>query len=183
MLKYLKHLFQLILSPGHGWEDISASRIDSRALASAGFYPLTALTALTEFVARFYHDSLTVSQLLMNAITTFVMFFIGYFISTFAISFFMAGVTDGDVSEQRNHTFVLYVLGLLELLMIVQNCVPVPMAIIFFLPVYVVIIMWKASRYLRIASGMTDRFVAGSVAGVLAPPYLLMLLMNIVLPS
>ncbi len=33
-------------------EDISASRIDSRALASAGFYPLTALTALTEFVAR-----------------------------------------------------------------------------------------------------------------------------------
>ena len=119
----------------------------------------------------------------MNAITTFVMFFIGYFISTFAISFFMAGVTDGDVSEQRNHTFVLYVLGLLELLMIVQNCVPVPMAIIFFLPVYVVIIMWKASRYLRIASGMTGRFVAGSVAGVLAPPYLLMLLMNIVLPS
>lgn len=90
---------------------------------------------------------------------------------------------DGDVSEQRNHTFVLYVLGLLELLMIVQNCVPVPMAIIFFLPVYVVIIMWKASRYLRIASGMTGRFVAGSVAGVLAPPYLLMLLMNIVLPS
>jgi len=183
MWKYLKHLFQLILSPGHGWEDISASGIDYRTLAGSGFYPLTAVTAVTTFLQMLYHDTMTLSQTLMKAIIAFVIYFLGYFISTFVMSLFLAPIVDGELSEQRYHSFVLYSLGLLEFIAIIANCVPVPLAITSYLPIYVAIIMWKGSRYMAVKQGLTNRFVVLALIGVLAPPYLLKFLFNILMPQ
>ena len=62
MLKYLKHLVQLILSPGQGWTDVAATRLPYRELAASGLYPLTALTALSVFISRIYHEGLTLGH-------------------------------------------------------------------------------------------------------------------------
>ena len=46
MKYYLQYLFQLILSPRHGWEDIEkatsaeGARLTPARLAAEGFYPL-----------------------------------------------------------------------------------------------------------------------------------------------
>ena len=183
MWKYLKHLFQLILSPGHGWEDIARSRIDYRALASSGFYPLTAVTAVTTFMEPVYHETATLSTTLMSAIVTFVMFFLGYFVATFLLSIFLGAALESKPSEQRYHTFTLYAMGLLELIAIIANFVPIPLAITFFLPVYVAIVMWKGARYLGVRDDSMPRFVVVTLLCVLAPPYLLMFLFNSLMPS
>lgn len=46
MRRYLKYLFQLILSPGNGWEDIAIADDNPQSIASRGFYPLIAIAAL-----------------------------------------------------------------------------------------------------------------------------------------
>lgn len=54
MLQYLKYLFQLLLSPGLGWEDIEHTDPDPEELTRKGLYPLMGLAAATEFLAFFY---------------------------------------------------------------------------------------------------------------------------------
>lgn len=55
MKRYLKHLFQLILSPGNGWEDIDKADVPTRDIAVDGYYPLIALTAASVFMQGAYH--------------------------------------------------------------------------------------------------------------------------------
>ena len=43
MLKFIKNIFQLILSPGNGWEDISHDSEDPKSLAANGLYPIIPL--------------------------------------------------------------------------------------------------------------------------------------------
>lgn len=182
MWKFLVNLFQLLLSPGHGWEDISASSTDYHRTLSSGFYPLTALTSVSVFVTGIYHDSLTLPQLLTGAIVTFVTYFIGYFISAFILSLFLQPNISGEMNEQRYHTFVINTFGLLELIRIVGNCVPVPLSILFFLPVYVAIIMWKGTRYMGVRPDRTGQFMVLCVCGVLLVPYILSFVFNLIMP-
>ncbi len=183
MLKYLKHLVQLILSPGQGWTDVAATRLPYRELAASGLYPLTALTALSVFISRIYHEGLTLGHLLTDAVITFVMYFLGYFISTFVMSVFLKPhIDEGEMSEERYHTFVIYIIGLLEIITIIQNCLPTAIAITLFLPIYVAIVMWKGARYMRVRRDHTGPFMILSVLGVLLPPYILSFLFHLILP-
>ena len=52
MLLYIKHLFQLIISPGRGWEDIGHADSDPRRLLLNGLLPWLAVVALTSFLPR-----------------------------------------------------------------------------------------------------------------------------------
>ena len=46
MLKFLKNIFQLILSPGNGWEDISHDGEDPKVLAAKGLYPIIGFASI-----------------------------------------------------------------------------------------------------------------------------------------
>ena len=55
MLKFLKNIFQLILSPGNGWEDISHDGEDPKVLAAKGLYPIIGFASITAFAQFFYN--------------------------------------------------------------------------------------------------------------------------------
>lgn len=183
MWSFLKHIFQLTLSPVHGWEDISAKHAEVSRLQASGFYPLTALTSISVFISIIYHDNLTLSSMLSDAIITFVMYFLGYFLSSFLLSVYLPKISDGNYSERRANTYIIYSLALLEIISIIQNCVPITLAITLFLPIYVGIIMWKGATYMRIPADEVGSFMLLSIFGVLLPPYVLLFLFKLVLPS
>ena len=150
MGSYLKYLCQLILSPGHGWEDIATAGSHPRVTAARGFYPLTAITSLTVFAAKIIHPIMGLQELLTDAIVTFVMYFIGYFIASFVLSVGIGG-----------------------------NIVPITMAITWFLPVYVAIVMWKGAWFVNVDKHDAGRFMLLAIPGVLLPPYLLKFLFTL----
>lgn len=181
MGKYLKYLFQLILSPAHGWEDIAEAAMHPGIIAARGFYPLTAFAALTVFARKFTHRMIGLEELLTDAIVTFVMFFLGYFIAAFVLSVGIGSVIPGNPGDRRCHTFALYSTGLLELIAIIGNLVPITLPITWFLPVYVAGVMWQGAHYLDIDRSNAGRFMLLAVPGVLLPPYLLSFLFNMLL--
>ncbi|MDE5919362.1 MAG: hypothetical protein K2H05_07625, partial [Duncaniella sp.] len=150
MSKYLKYLFQLILSPGHGWEDIETSGISASRVASAGYYPLIAVTAVSVFVQSFYHSHEHFLKLFMDMIVTFAVYFVSYFFATFMLSLFVEPMLSGKYDEDKCHIFSLFSLGLLAVANIIVNCLPVGFAELFFLPIYVALIQWKGATYMEI---------------------------------
>ena len=179
MGSYLKYLCQLILSPGHGWEDIATAGSHPRVTAARGFYPLTAITSLTVFAAKIIHPIMGLQELLTDAIVTFVMYFIGYFIASFVLSVGIGTIVPGRVDERRCQTFALYTMGLLEVISIVGNIVPITMAITWFLPVYVAIVMWKGAWFVNVDKHDAGRLMLLAIPGVLLPPYLLKFLFTL----
>ena len=74
--------------------------------------------------------------------------------------------------EKRCHTFVLYTLGLLALISLIINVLPVTSAMLFFLPFYVALIQWKGCSYMRIRPDRIGIFMIIAILGVLMPLYL-----------
>lgn len=173
MRHYLANLFQLLLSPGNGWEDVSRLGQRPSQIARQGYFPLSALAGASVLLSWIYHGGVSAWSVCMRAVLTFVMFFLSYFVGTFVMSVALAPCVDGRPSMMRAQTFVLYTLGLLALLTLVVYCLPMTAVILFFMPIYVAIIMWKAVRYLKIRPERVGAFMLTAICGVMLPPLLI----------
>lgn len=172
MANYLLCLLQLILSPGNGWIDISAEGRDPRRVATRGFYPLVAVVALSA-LARWWYGDMEMFTAVVSVLVTFVKYFVTYFIAAFIFPLYSNAIIEGEYNETRTSTFILYTLGLLALINLLRNLLPIDVGIVSFLPFYVLLIMWKGKRYMAVKGGKTLRFIALSVACIMLPVYLI----------
>lgn len=180
-LNFLKCMLQLILSPTHGWEDISAEGRDEHSVAVGGLYPLLALAGASAFVGMAFHQELTFIVAVQRAMVTFVAYFASYFFSMFMLSFLLAPlVSGGEVNDRRLSTFVSYVIALMALLTLIDNCLPTSPAVIGFLPLYIIVILWKGWRYMAVVPGRVIRFVIIGFVTIMLPPYALRLLSHFI---
>ena len=180
MKTYLKYLFQLVLSPRHGWEDIERADLDPRALLSSGYYPLIAITALSSLVTMLYHH-IEFLSLFVDMVVWFVVYFVGFFFGVFMLSVFSDSLTDGGYDEDRSYTFVAYVLGMEAVITILMQCVPVTSLVLFFLPCYVALVEWKGTAYMKVIPEKTGVFMILAILGVMMPPYIFHFLFSIIL--
>lgn len=180
MKRYLKHLFQLILSPGNGWEDIDKADDRPRDIAVNGFYPLAALAAISVFMQGVYHH-VDFLVLFMRMIVTFLVYFIAYFFGVFVLSLFAEPTLEGRYDEKRAHTFTLYTLGLLALITLIVNVLPITSAMLFFLPLYVALVQWKGVAYMKVKPEKTGLFMIIAILGVLAPTYFFYFLFSLII--
>lgn len=181
MKRYLKHLFQLILSPGNGWEDIDSANENPRSISQSGFYPLIAITAASVFIQGIYHHQIPFLVLFLRMLVTFLVFFLSYFFGAFILSIFVESTLNGRYNERKCHTFALYTLGLLALISLIVNCLPVTSMMLFFLPFYVALIQWKATKYMDIKEPKIGIFMIIAILGVLLPPYFFYFLFSLIL--
>lgn len=173
MLKFLKHIGQLIMSPGNGWEDISHAGDDPKQLATTGLYPLFGLAAVTAFVQYFYNTDLGLVTLLQQAIIVFVELFVTYFIASVVFASTLQQWVEGEINEKRYTTVITYSLAIIALTTVVKNCSPVEMSLIYFLYLYVGIVLWKSSRYLAIKEDKLGQFIIMSMLSILVPPFII----------
>ena len=123
-MQYLKNLFQLILSPAKGWEDVSASVSSSESLVKDGFYPLLGIASLTEFVRLFYYGNGGFVTVLELAIALAGSYFISYYISRMLLEHYLKSHVGGDINPTKINIFSLYALGMLLIIEIIENVMP-----------------------------------------------------------
>ena len=180
MKRYLKHMLQLTLSPGNGWEDIGKANDNPRDIALAGYYPLIALAAISVFMQGVYHHA-EFLVLFMRMIVTFLVYFVSYFFGVFVLSLFSEPTLEGRYDENRSHIFTLYTLGLLALISLLVNCLPVTKGMLFFLPFYVALVQWKGTKYMEVKPEKTGIFMIIAILGVLMPPYIFYFLFSLII--
>lgn len=171
------------MSPRNGWEDIAYDDPDIHKLIAGGLIPWLVLTAATSLIGFIYADSFALLPALHGVICTFLMFFIAYYFGVFMFSFYMPSITKGMAIEQHNNTLILFSIGLLATIEMMKNCLPVNLAMLNFFPLYVLFIMWRGARYLKVCRQYQMRYVILSALAVIIPPYLLKVLFSLILPS
>lgn len=181
MKTYLKYLFQLILSPRHGWEDIEKGDEDAGYLLSSGYYPLIAIMAASVYVGMLFHSHAEFIKLFVEMVVLFVVYFTGYFFGVFMLSVFLEPMIEGRYDDNRCRTFVVYTLGLSALITILFQCLPVTSLVLFFLPCYVALVEWKGTSYMRVLPEKVGLFMILAIFGILMPPYVFYYLFTLIL--
>ena len=173
MLKFLKHIGQLLLSPGNGWEDISYVGVDPKILASVGLYPLIGLASVSTFLKLIFDSSAEVATLLQMAIIVFVQFFSTYFIASAIFGVLLSKWVEGEPNEKKYTTVITYSLAIMSLIKVLENCIPFELPLLYFLYIYVALIIWKSVRYLAVKEKSVGYFMLMAICVVILVPFLL----------
>ncbi|MBD5234212.1 MAG: hypothetical protein HDS65_08560 [Bacteroidales bacterium] len=180
MLTFLKYLLQLILAPSSGWEDLSKADPDPDELARTGLYPLLGVAAATEFLAFAYLRHAELAQVLMRAVADFGAYFVSLFIARLIFELYLGRLTTNPPSQRSVQTVCVAGIGLMVLVQIIANCLPWNLVILKFLPVYVILILYKAMPLLGVKKDSELAYIGLSAAAIVAVPlfiyYLLYLL-------
>lgn len=166
MLRFIKYIFQLLLSPALGWEDIEKEQPDPEELMRAGLYPMMGIAAATEFLAFAWNRHIELGEVLMRALADFGTYFVAVFIVKLIFELYLKKVTVGAPDEKRSFTLIVLGIGLMVLIQIIDNCVPWNIVVLKFLPLYAVLVIYKASDYIGVRRGDELRFM-GIAAGVI----------------
>lgn len=172
MLKFLRNIGQLILSPGNGWEDVSYSGDDPKVIASTGLYPLIGLAAATTFLRYFFEPNMELVQLLQQAIIVFVQLFVTYFIASAVFGITLFRWVEGEPNEKRYNTVIAYSLAIMALIITLENCLPIKLTLTYFLYIYVALVIWKSSRYLAVKTKRVGYFMITAILSIIVLPFL-----------
>lgn len=183
MLRFLKNILQLVVNPSRGWEDVSHDAEDPAELCRDGLYPLLAITALS-CVGGFWKIDAepTLVSVIQNAIITFTAYFATMFLATFVMGLTMDKISDKESSPRKNSTVVIYAIAILALINILINVMPLDLAVLKFLPIYVGFILYKSQRYESVAADKTGHYMFLTIFTIIAPPYLMMMLFDVIKP-
>ena len=112
--------------------------------------------------------------MLVSAVVDFGAYFVALFIAKLIFEIYLPGLVDGgEPSRHKSQTFIVFSIGMMVLLQIVCNCLPSTLTIAKFLPLYVVLVIYKAVPYMSIRQDSELRFLGvASVATVAVPLFL-----------
>lgn len=195
---YLKNLVQIVCSPARGWEDLAREENaeyhkdtsvarpawdENRAAVMFRhcFLPWTGLCSATVLVRLAYGlDAVAVVQ---RMLTVFVALFLAAQVGRWALAAYGSHlVTEGSVPRNgRWLQMVLFALGFVALVAAVENVVRVRIALVEFMPLYAVFILWKGWRYGGIAEKNVGIFVGLASVAVLGTVYMVEFLLGAVI--
>ncbi|MDE6276807.1 MAG: hypothetical protein K2M06_01715 [Muribaculaceae bacterium] len=179
MLSYLKYLLQLLLVPSSGWDDIAQSSPDPAMLLRRGFYPLLAVVALSEFCGLLYNKGLSVDTVILRAIVDLGTYFVSYYLARIAFEMYIrplsiASAADSsdrsDAIASRSLSLILFALGEMLIFRFIANILQADITIIKFLPLYLILILYKARGFMNIRNDSVMNFTClAAVATILIP--------------
>ncbi len=173
MLHFFKLLFQLVLAPTQGWDDIAAAKLDPRKAVMHGLLPLVCLTALSVVVAAVWEIHLDPLNLAIRAVTTFATYMLSYFVCIWVSAAVLPHLSsDGLISRERIQLYSAFVVSQMALIGLLENLVPARLVLLQFLPLFLVVEIAKARDFLGADADRTGLVTTMGVCGAILPIYL-----------
>lgn len=172
--RFLLGLLQVILNPRQAWFDAQLDGYSAKSLLTAGFVPFLAVVALTSLAEAFYYAEVGI----IESIVAGVLDFTGYFVSIFICNYLLNWALKKFVfplryNENNSLTFVIYTVASMALMTLLNNVFPADLALLSFLPLYVIYIIWSGVDYMYIPDDRKPHFLFTAILTLFAPPYIL----------
>lgn len=176
MWTYIKNIFQLIISPDNGWDDIAAAGKSRGDVVSMGW--MVMIAAASVFVPLFYTSHSPLLAMCQLFVAVNVSLWATYFIADNALSWVLPRLCDGVYDEKTAGTFTAYSVGLLSLQILLSDILPVTFAILELWPMYVVVIMWRGMKILDCQPAVTGKYLLLVILAFVGTSQLLLRIFN-----
>lgn len=173
MLLYLKLMLQLVLAPLKGWEDVELTAPNPRRLLASGLVPLCVIAGVCCSLSAWWLTGSGVFTLIMRGVVCAVKYILSYYIAQAILMALLPRITvDGLIDRERVNVFCLLCIGIMACIGIIINAFPME-DIFLFLPLIVVVIIYRARRFLCVDRKKTGVMIAFGIIAIILPVYLL----------
>lgn len=170
LLQYIRQLFQLILMPERGWEDVSASVHNPDILQRKAYIPLLVITALSEFIPLIYSRGYGFISALLSAIVVAMGMFSSLYVARLILEMTYCRYVDNKMNPVKLSLFTTFLLGINCIYIIITNACPASMTFLRLLPLLSVVVIFKATKFLGVAEDNQLSFTGLSIIAVIACP-------------
>ena len=174
-------MLKVMANPNSGWRTLSSAAPRPEDVAGRCTYPLMALTAVCCFMQFVYDPHAVLSEVLMNAVITFMSYFIGYYVVELVCKALPRSVR-GRVCSPFGRCFMLIAFGTLALFAAVRECLEMWDPVLVFLPLYTAYLIFRGMKVLRVPEDR--RVMTGITLSLLAlaSPIVIYWLLELALP-
>ncbi len=174
MLHYLKFILQILMAPKSGWEDVIADRQQPRDILLKGFLPLAAVAALSVGVNALYQIHPAIDKLIIKALVVFTRYTLTYFIAVALLLYALPKITDDNiVSRPRIELLSAYCVGMMAIIGILKNLLPMELPLLQFLPFYIIVVIIQSRQFINIDDKFLFRYAACATAGIILPVFII----------
>lgn len=182
MLKFLKYLIQLVLSPANGWEDIAAESPEPATLMRSGFVPLLVLTSASELCAFFWERGVHLGTVAVRALVDFGAYFVAVYVARLVFDVYMDRTISRHADPERCGVMAVMAVGLMVLIQLVDNICPWHLILLRFLPIYAVLVLYKGAPYLEVPPQRDISFLVLATLATVVTPLAIYYLFFFILP-
>lgn len=143
-------LLKTMFNPIEGWKSVRRSKITPEMAQKECFYPLLAIYAISKFAILAYSARADLSEVVVDAVTSFVSFFFGYFCIVILLKHIMPNGVAQVFDTNFGKNLVIFSLSSLCLFFIFTELLPMLWAVLIFLPLWTVYMICRATRFLKI---------------------------------
>lgn len=176
-------LLKLLANPIEGWKDVRRKRVTVENAQKNCFYPLIAIMAISHFATLFYSSRVTISQLVIEAVTSFVGYFAGYFCIMILLKLLLPREAERSVDTTFGKVFVILNLSSLCLFFTAMELLPMLWPVLIFLPLWTVYVICRGTRFFRFPENKTILCIGLMSLLIVGIPSLLEWGLNEILPA
>lgn len=145
-------LMKTMLTPVEGWKALKRARISTDSFASGCFLPCVFFAALIEFIKIFYEANYTIGNWLLDTVSTFLIFFFGYFSVILLGGVILPKKARVLMHKDIGKQFVMLNISTLALFWALIELVPMLDPVLVFLPLWTIYLIYKGIRVIRVPS-------------------------------
>ncbi|MDE5882574.1 MAG: hypothetical protein K2H60_12660 [Muribaculaceae bacterium] len=176
-------LLKLLSNPIEGWKEVRREGITVDEAQRNCFYPLLAIMAISHFATLFYSSRVTLSQIILEAVTSFVGYFAGFFCIILLLKLLLPKGADKCVDTNFGKVFVILNLSSLCLFFTAMELLPMLWPILIFLPLWTVYVICRGTRFFRFPEEKTILCIGLMCVLIVGLPTLIEWGLNEVLPA
>lgn len=162
------------MAPKSGWEDVLADRQQPRDILLKGLLPLAVIAALSVGFNALYQIHPTTVYIIGRALAEFCRYMITYFIAVALLLYVLPRLTnDNTVPRPRIELLSAYCVGMMAIIGIFKNLLPMEMPLLQFLPFYIIVVIIQSRQFVNIDDKYLFRYAACATVGIILPVFII----------
>jgi len=144
-------MFKVLLNPVEGWKSLNRYKgYTPEVIAKKCFFPLAGITALSCFSDLVYGFGVTLEQVILSGLKTFVTFFLAYYGVIFTGRVLLGEEVGKRLDDRYGRGLVMLALSTLALFFAAMHLLPMLEPVLVFLPLWTIYTVTRGVKYLRV---------------------------------
>lgn len=165
-------MWKTMMTPVEGWKALKRARLTAEEFANGCYFPMIGFAAVSEISKVFYEANHTLSDWLLDGLSTFLTFFFGYFTILLAGGLVLPKKSRHFLKKDIGKEFVMLNLSTLALFWSVLMIIPMLDPVLVFLPIWTIYLIYKGIRVIRVPSDVENSTTGFMCLLILGAPLL-----------
>lgn len=143
-------MFKTMFTPVEGWKALKRAKFQPDKVMGSLLSTCVALASVSEFMAFIYEANVTLTEVLVRAVVTFIAFFFSYYSVLAAAGILLGENVRKTLNSPFGKNFIMTSMATLPVFYALYRLLPILGPVLVFLPLWTIYMVFRGVRFLRL---------------------------------